>query len=128
MLVTESWPPNAARARTLLGPRGVRVLETEAGAALPLETERVELVTARHPVRPDWPEIHRVLRPGGRYLAQHVGPGRPSSSSSSSSVPCRATQGARTVRLARGADQVEVMAEEWAAPSRWRVGDGGDHD
>lgn len=24
-------------------------------------------------MRPCWPEIHRVLRPGGRYLAQHVG-------------------------------------------------------
>ena len=31
-------------------------------------------MTSRHPVRPDWPEIHRVLHPGGRYLAQHVGP------------------------------------------------------
>ncbi|MEO6997235.1 MAG: SAM-dependent methyltransferase, partial [Terracoccus sp.] len=28
----------------------------------------------RHPVRPDWPEIRRVLIPGGHYLAQHVGP------------------------------------------------------
>jgi hypothetical protein len=31
-------------------------------------------VTSRHPVRPDWAEIARVLEPGGRYFAQHVGP------------------------------------------------------
>lgn len=31
--------------------------------------------TARHPVSPDWPEIRRVLSPGGHYLGQHVGPG-----------------------------------------------------
>lgn len=75
MVVTESWAPNVARAGALLGPRGVRIVKTEAGAALPLESASFELVSARHPVRPDWPEIHRVLQPGGRYLAQHVGPG-----------------------------------------------------
>ena len=26
-------------------------------------------------MRPDWPEIHRVLTDGGHYFAQHVGPG-----------------------------------------------------
>ncbi|MCU1535836.1 MAG: hypothetical protein JWP82_187 [Humibacillus sp.] len=74
MVVTESWPPNAERARATLGPRGVRVLETSQDAPLPLDDGSFDLVTARHPVRPDWPEIHRVLRPGGHYLAQHVGP------------------------------------------------------
>jgi SAM-dependent methyltransferase len=74
MVVTESWPANAGRARATLGPRGVRVLETRDGSGLPLEDESFDLVTARHPVRPDWHEIHRVLRPGGHYFAQHVGP------------------------------------------------------
>ncbi|XVX18917.1 class I SAM-dependent methyltransferase [Actinomycetota bacterium] len=74
MAVTESWAPNAARGRAALGPRGVRVLETKPGAALPLDDASFDLVTSRHPVHPDWPEIHRVLRPGGHYLAQHVGP------------------------------------------------------
>ena len=41
---------------------------------LPLPDDSFELVTARHPVRPDWSEIRRVVQPGGRYLAQHVGP------------------------------------------------------
>lgn len=32
------------------------------------------MVTSRHPVTVHWKEISRVLRPGGTYLAQHVGP------------------------------------------------------
>jgi hypothetical protein len=32
-------------------------------------------VTSRHPVKPDWAEIARVLVDSGTYLAQHVGPG-----------------------------------------------------
>ncbi|MBP2381056.1 phosphotransferase-like protein [Brachybacterium sacelli] len=72
--VTEGWAPNAERARLLLGPRGVQVHETPAGAPLPLPGGAADLVTARHPVSPDWAEIVRVLAPGGEYLAQHVGP------------------------------------------------------
>lgn len=72
--VTESWPPNAAQARALLIPRGVDVHETAPGAPIPLPDGAADLVTSRHPVRPDWPEIARVLAPGGQYLAQHVGP------------------------------------------------------
>ena len=74
MFATEAWPPNAARARALLAPRGVRVVETETGAPLPFDDASFELVTSRHPNRPDWDELHRVLEPGGRYFAQHVGP------------------------------------------------------
>jgi SAM-dependent methyltransferase len=74
MCVTESWPPNALLARELLGPRGVEVRDTEQGAPLPFPDESFDLVSARHPVRPDWPEICRVLVPGGHYFAQHVGP------------------------------------------------------
>ncbi|NHA69828.1 methyltransferase domain-containing protein [Phycicoccus flavus] len=74
-VVTEGWPPNAERARTLLGQRGVQVLDVAPGDPLPLPDASVDLVSARHPVRPPWAEISRVLRPGGEYLAQHVGPG-----------------------------------------------------
>jgi SAM-dependent methyltransferase len=72
--VTESWPPNAARARAVLGPRGVHVHEIAPGAAVPAPDGTFDLVTSRHPVAPDWPEIARILTPGGTYLAQHVGP------------------------------------------------------
>ncbi len=71
MVATEAWPANAQRARKLLGRRGVQVIETVRDAP----DESFELVTARHPVRPDWEEVHRVLAPGGYYFAQHVGPG-----------------------------------------------------
>lgn len=74
MCVTESWPTNEQRAHELLGPRGVEVHATREGGALPFPDETFDLVTSRHPVRPDWKEIHRVLAPGGHYLAQHVGP------------------------------------------------------
>ena len=73
--VTEGWPPNAQRARELLGPRGVHVHETAPGSPIPLPDGAADLVTSRHPVAPDWAEIARVLAPGGEYLAQHVGPG-----------------------------------------------------
>ena len=72
MVVTEAWPPNVARAYRRLAPRGVGVLEASADR-LPLSDGVFDLVTSRHPVRPCWSEIHRVLRPGGRYFAQHVG-------------------------------------------------------
>ncbi len=74
MVAAEAWPPNAQRARELLGPRGVQVIETVEGAPLPFPDKSFELMTARHPVRPDWKEIHRVLLPDGSYFAQHVGP------------------------------------------------------
>src|SRR3954471_17026724 len=73
MVVTEGWPVNAERARRLLGARGVQVVECTQGA-LPFPDHSFELVTSRHPVRPDWAEISRLLEPGGHYLAQHVGP------------------------------------------------------
>jgi len=73
MVATEAWRPNVQLARDLLGQRGVQVLRAE-GSRLPFADESFELVTARHPVRPDWREIRRVLARGGRYFAQHVGP------------------------------------------------------
>ncbi|GAA4346260.1 class I SAM-dependent methyltransferase [Angustibacter luteus] len=74
MCATEGWAPNAERARALLGPRGVDVVVLDDESPLPFPDASFELVTSRHPVRPDWAEIARVLTPGGRYLAQHVGP------------------------------------------------------
>lgn len=74
MCATEAWPPNARQAHARLTPRGVDVVQVAAGAPLPFADASFDLVSARHPVSPDWREIHRVLEPGGRYFAQHVGP------------------------------------------------------
>lgn len=73
MVVTEGWSPNVRLARRRLGPRGVAVVGAASGS-LPFADGTFDLVTARHPVAPPWVEIHRVLAPGGHYLAQHVGP------------------------------------------------------
>jgi Methyltransferase domain len=74
MCVTEAWPPNVRRARQRLERRGVEVVQTEQDGLLPFPDKTFDLVTSRHPVRPNWPEIHRVLTSGGCYFAQHVGP------------------------------------------------------
>ncbi len=41
---------------------------------LPFADHAFDLVTSRHPVSVWWSEIARVLRPGGSYFAQHIGP------------------------------------------------------
>lgn len=74
MFVTESWPPNLQRARELLGPRGVTVIDTADLDDLPIPEGSLELVTSRHPVRPRWDWAGRALREGGHYCGQHVGP------------------------------------------------------
>ncbi|SKC41078.1 class I SAM-dependent methyltransferase [Krasilnikoviella flava] len=76
LVATEGWPPNVAAASARLHPRGVAVVAHDDGAAVPLPfaDAAFDLVTSRHPVVPRWAEIARVLRPGGTYLAQHVGP------------------------------------------------------
>jgi len=74
MCATETWPPNATRARDVLARRGVEVRQTHEDKPLPFPDQTFDLVTSRHPVRPNWTEIHRVLMPGGYYFAQHVGP------------------------------------------------------
>ncbi|MGW7260071.1 methyltransferase domain-containing protein [Streptomyces sp. NPDC054834] len=71
---TEGWPPNVAKSTALLRPLGVAVVAAPEDAPLPFADEAFDLVLSRHPVRPQWGEIARVLRPGGAYFAQHVGP------------------------------------------------------
>ncbi|MEU1848190.1 class I SAM-dependent methyltransferase [Streptomyces sp. NPDC019990] len=74
-VATEGWPPNVAKATALLRPHGVAVVAVPEDAPLPFADGTFDLVSSRHPVRPHWGEIARVLRPGGTYFAQHVGPG-----------------------------------------------------
>ncbi|MBV2357694.1 class I SAM-dependent methyltransferase [Streptomyces sp. J2-1] len=71
---TEGWPPNVDKATARLRPRGAVVVAAPDDAPLPFVDGAFDLVLSRHPVRPHWTEIARVLRPGGTYFAQHVGP------------------------------------------------------
>ncbi|MFF9114616.1 methyltransferase domain-containing protein [Streptomyces massasporeus] len=73
-MATEGWPPNVAKATALLRPRGVAVVAAAEDDPLPFADGAFDLVVSRHPVRPHWDEIARVLQPGGTYFAQHVGP------------------------------------------------------
>jgi SAM-dependent methyltransferase len=72
---TESWPPNVAIARRNLAPLGATVHHLPDDAPLPFADATFDLVTSRHPVTTNWPEIARVLRPGAAYLSQQVGAG-----------------------------------------------------
>jgi SAM-dependent methyltransferase len=74
MAATESWPPNVAKASTRLRPRGAVVVATSEQPPLPFGDAVFDLVSSRHPVTTWWSEIARVLRPGGTYFSQQVGP------------------------------------------------------
>lgn len=73
-VATESWPPNIVTATQRLHPRGVVVVAHEEGQPLPFAADAFDLVVSRHPVTVWWEDVARVLRPGGRYFSQQVGP------------------------------------------------------
>lgn len=74
MAAIETWPPNAALATARLHPLGAVVVAVRDEPPLPFADHAFDLVTSRHPVSVWWSEIARVLRPGGSYFAQHIGP------------------------------------------------------
>jgi SAM-dependent methyltransferase len=57
-----------------LHPLGVVVVAMRDEPPLPFADEAFDLVTTRHPISVWWTEVLRVLRPGGTYFAQHIGP------------------------------------------------------
>ena len=73
MVATEGWPPNVERATALLQPLGAQVVADPGDPPLPFADAAFDLVSSRHPATVHWSEIARVLKPGGIYLAQHVG-------------------------------------------------------
>lgn len=74
LAAVEGWAANVEVARRL-GDFGVRIAYVSANAPLPFDDGSFDLVVSRHPVRTDWGEVARVLRPGGSYLSQQVGAG-----------------------------------------------------
>ena len=75
LAATESWPPNLVIAAASLRPLGGRVVQAADDDGLPFAAETFDLVVSRHPVETVWPEIGRVLRPGGHYFSQQIGAG-----------------------------------------------------
>jgi SAM-dependent methyltransferase len=74
-VATEGWEPNVRRAAHRLHPRGAWVVVAqEDRPTLPFASDTFDLVVSRHPVVTRWEEVARVLRPGGRYFSQQVGP------------------------------------------------------
>jgi SAM-dependent methyltransferase len=74
-VATEGFPPSVAVAAPRLRERGVHLVVTsQTRAQLPFSDQSFALVLSRHPIEPWWGEIARVLKPGGSYFAQHVGP------------------------------------------------------
>ena len=56
-------------------PLGAWVVAAAGSPPLPVADASFDLVVSRHPVVILWDEIARVLRPGGTYLSQQIGPG-----------------------------------------------------
>jgi SAM-dependent methyltransferase len=74
-VAAEGFPASVAVAGPRLRSRGVQLAVTsQTRPGLPFATGTFDLVISRHPIEVWWDEIARVLRPGGTYFAQHVGP------------------------------------------------------
>lgn len=71
-VATEGYPPNIALCEQRLVPRGIQVHRWDGGEPLPFEAETFDLVINRH-ADYDAAEVHRILRPGGRFISQQVG-------------------------------------------------------
>ena len=75
LAATESWPPNLVVAARNLDRFGVSIVDSADDAPLPFPDASFDLVASRHPTVLSLAEVARVLRPGGTFLSQMVGPG-----------------------------------------------------
>jgi SAM-dependent methyltransferase len=74
-VATEGYPSSLAVAAPRLREAGASLVAvSDTDQHLPFRQSSFDLVVSRHPVEVWWAEIARVLRPGGTYFAQHVGP------------------------------------------------------
>jgi SAM-dependent methyltransferase len=116
LVATEGWAPNAALARQRLATLGGTVVELAEDADLPFAAASFDLVTSRHPVSVRWPEVARVLEPGGTYLSQQVGVGSVAELTDAVMGPQpinqdRHPERARAGATAAGLDVVQLRAE-----------------
>ncbi|MFG1842514.1 class I SAM-dependent methyltransferase [Micromonospora sp. NPDC049175] len=75
LAATEGWPPNVEVGRRTLRRVGATVVAVAQEGPLPFRDASFDLVVSRHPVRTDWAQTARVLRPGGTFLSQQIGAG-----------------------------------------------------
>jgi SAM-dependent methyltransferase len=76
MVACEGYAPNVVVAARNLRARGAFVVAVaDDRPVLSFADGSFELVTSRHPIRTFWDDVARVLRPGGTYFSQQVGPG-----------------------------------------------------
>jgi SAM-dependent methyltransferase len=68
LVAVEAWRPNVEVAARNLK----RVVESD---GVPFRDGVFDVVSSRHPISTPWPEIARVLRPGGIFLSQQIGAG-----------------------------------------------------
>ena len=80
------------------------MVEVADDAGLPFAAGSFDLVVSRHPVELVWPEITRVLRPGGTFFSQQVGAG-------SNRELTEFMMGPQPVRPGRSADWAAGQAE-----------------
>lgn len=71
--VTESYPPNIELCMKELKPLGITVYPLNEGEALPIEDHSFDIVINRHESY-DSNEVFRILKPGGMFITQQVGP------------------------------------------------------
>ena len=70
---TEYYPPNIPIATQRLTPLGVQVVPLKDEHILPFQNEMFDLVINRHEFY-ELSEVWRILKPGGIFLTQQVGP------------------------------------------------------
>jgi SAM-dependent methyltransferase len=111
LVATEGWWPNAEVARARLQPLGARVVAVADSPTLPFTDASFDLVVSRHPVVVLWGEIARVLRPGGTYLSQQIGPGtnRELTDFMMGPQPVNETRSAASARRAAASAGLEVV-------------------
>lgn len=112
LAATESWTPNVALAQQALAPFGATVAHVADEEPLPFGDGTFDLVSSRHPVVAVWPQIARVLRPGGTYLAQHVGVGSAHEVSEAMLGPTTIDQGRLPATAVAGAEAAGLHLED----------------
>jgi SAM-dependent methyltransferase len=65
-VAVEEWQPGVA---------AQKIDHVVKAAGLPFRDGAFDLVVSRHPVDTDWSGTARILRPGGLFLSQQIGPG-----------------------------------------------------